>query len=92
VANAGPGLAFAANFDFTGAAASLAFAATAAHGTRGVIAECGAHLVSPKFSSAVAACAIPVARGVTIVASLGGHTAPPVSFWDSEPGFRGCQY
>jgi hypothetical protein len=73
----GAGLAFAANFDFSRAAAGLAFAAAAAHRTRGFIPECGAQFVSRGFSSAVATCTKPVARGVTIVASLGGHAAPP---------------
>jgi len=84
-------LAFAANLDFSCAAAGLAFAATPAHGTRGFISECGAHLVSRGFSSAVATCAIPVARRVTIVATQGGHPAPPANFCDSDPGFRLCQ-
>ena len=56
------GLAFAANLDFSRAAAGLAFAATPAHRTRGIISECGAEFVSSRFSSAVAACTIPVAR------------------------------
>src|SRR6266404_5502750 len=86
-----PALPFAANFNFSRAAARLAFAATAAHRTRGFISECGADLVSRRFSSAVATCTIAVARGVAIVASQGGHTAPPANFRDSDPGSCVCQ-
>ena len=86
-----PGLPFAANFDFSRAAAGLAFAATTAHGTRGFISGRGAEFVSRRFSSAVATCTIPVARGITIVATQGGHPAPPANFCDSDPGFRLCQ-
>src|ERR1700694_315443 len=91
VACAKPRLAFAANLDFARSAAGLAFAATAAHRTRGVISERGAHLVFRGFSSAVATCTIPVTRGITIVATQGGHPAPPANFCDSDPGFRLCQ-
>src|SRR6266576_4694329 len=75
-----PALPFAANLDFSRPAAGLAFAATAAHGTRGFISECGVDLISRRFSSAVATCTIPVARGVTVMASQGGHAAPPITF------------
>jgi hypothetical protein len=75
-----PALPLAANLDFSRAAAGLAFAATAAHRTRGFVSECGAQLVSSGFSSAVATCAIPVASGVTVMASQGGHAAPPITF------------
>jgi hypothetical protein len=73
----GPLLSFAANLDFSRAAAGLAFAAATAHRTRRIISECGAHFVSRGFSSAMATGTIPVAWGVTIMASLGGHAAPP---------------
>jgi len=73
-------LPFAANLDFSRAAAGLAFAATTAHRTRGFISERGAQLVSRGFSSAVATCTIPVAGGVTVMASQGGHAAPPTTF------------
>ncbi len=85
------GLTFSADLDFSRAAAGLAFAATSAHRARGFISEGGAEFVSRGFSSAVATCAIPVARGIAIVARLGGHTAPPSNFRDSAPGFRLCQ-
>src|ERR1700704_5692413 len=75
-----PALPLAANLDFSRAPAGLAFAAPTAHRTRGFISECGADLVSRRFSSAVATCTIPVARRVTIMASLGGHAAPPTTF------------
>src|SRR5467141_3269494 len=86
-----PALPFAANFDFSRAAARLAFAATAAHRTRGFVSECGAQLVSRRFSSAVATSTIPVPWGVTVMASQGGHPAPPITFRDSDPGSRLCQ-
>ena len=75
-----PALPLAANLDFSRAPAGLAFAAAPAHRTRGFISECGADLVSRRLSSAVATCAIPVARRVTIMASQGGHAAPPITF------------
>ncbi len=75
-----PALPLAANLDFSRAPAGLAFAATTAHRTRVFVSECGADLVSRRFSSAVATCTIPIARRVTIMASQGGHAAPPTTF------------
>jgi hypothetical protein len=84
-------LPFAANLDFSRALASLAFAAAATHGTRGFVSERAEDLLSRDLSFAAANWTNPVARGVTIMASQGGHTAPPVSFCDSDPGSRDCQ-
>jgi hypothetical protein len=75
-----PELAFAANFDFSCAAANPALAATVAHATKGFISKCGADLVSCDSSSAVAACTISVSRRITMMASQGGHAAPPTTF------------
>jgi hypothetical protein len=84
-------LSFAANLDFSSALASLAFAAAGAHGTSGFVSERAEDFLSRHLSFAVANRTNPVARRITIMASQGGHNAPPVSFCDSELGSHHCQ-
>jgi hypothetical protein len=72
-------LALAAHFDFSRPAASWAFTTAFAQGTRRVVAGRGADLIYRELSFAVTACAISVAGGITIMASQGGHAAPPAT-------------
>ncbi len=86
--------AFAANFDFSHAAACLALTATSACGTRCFMSEHverAGDLVSHSLPFPVANWTLPIARGVTSRAGLGGHTAPPNSFGDSDLVSHGCQ-
>ena len=79
--------AFTTDLNFSRAAACRTMTATTASGTSRFVSEHddGVGEMLPQSSPfPVASRAIPVASGVTIEASVVGHTAPPNSFGDSE--------
>jgi hypothetical protein len=78
---------FAANLDFSAAAACRTIAAATASGTIRFVSEYDdlvGDLLSQSFSFSVANRTIPVAKEVTIRAGVGGHTARPNSGGDSD--------